>query len=212
TVAVASDALVELWPADESAAFSIKDHARNVRCLAISADGKLLAGGGDEGSVRLRSAATGKLAKVLGPHRGAAWAEAFAPDGQALAVGDAKGVKFWDPAGGAELPVKLAGLFPDGVRCLAYSPDGKRIACGVGSAVVIHDVRTGEAMVKLEGQHTGPVVALAIAPDGRSLVSLGEDGQAVFWDLATPGARRAWLRGPLEPAPACCGFAPDGRH
>jgi serine/threonine-protein kinase len=209
TVAVASvTTVVDLWPGDDTPAVTVTDHTRYVSCLGISADGKVLASGDDEGVVRLRSATTGKLARVLGPRRGPILSVAFAPDGQALAVGDARGVTFWDTASGAELPDALTG----GARCLAYTPDGKRLACGVGPAVVIHEVPKGESVVKLEGQHTGNVFALAVAPDGRSLISLGEDGQAVVWDLTAPGTRRAWLRAALGPAPTCCGFAPDGRH
>src|SRR5262249_1288066 len=64
------------------------------------------------------------------------------------------------------------------------------------------------AVIELTG-HTGLVVALAYAPDGRTLASASSDGTARLWDLAT-GRLVATLQSKAERA-HCVAFAPDGR-
>jgi len=53
---------------------------------------------------------------------------AFAPDGRTLAVGVEQAVQLWDVASACRL-TSLAG-HEGKVMCLAYSPDGTRLASG----------------------------------------------------------------------------------
>jgi RNA polymerase sigma factor (sigma-70 family) len=62
----------------------------------------------------------------------------------------------------------------------------------------------------LDGHASDVVHALAFSPDGRELVSGGNDGAAILWDLAS-AAPRARLRGHTDRVNAVA-FAPDGGH
>ena len=59
---------------------------------------------------------------------------------------------------------------------LAYSPDGRFLAAGtVQGEVAFWDTTTGN-LVALSPAHSGAIWAICFTPDGRSLVSAGNDG------------------------------------
>jgi WD40 repeat protein len=103
-----------------------------IRSVALSPDGKLLAVGTRYGTVRVWDIEVGKPVAVLKGHPGDVWAVAFAPDGKTLASGagdwDRPGeVRLWDTAKWS----RRATLPHTGeVLCVAFSPDGRRLAAG----------------------------------------------------------------------------------
>jgi WD40 repeat protein len=68
------------------------------------------------------------------------------------------------------------------VRCLAYSPDGTRIASGgLDDTIKVWDPSNGQEALTLRG-HTGPIWELAFSPDGHRIASASEDGTVKIWD------------------------------
>jgi eukaryotic-like serine/threonine-protein kinase len=159
---------------------------------------------------------------------------ALSPDGQRLAAGGDRQVRFWDLKTGTELP-PLHGL-DHWVIGLAYSPDGRSFATATGEplsgvqeldddsigALFIKmmvpaalperaavEVRVWDAAAAQEGRPlaTGKAPGpLAFRRDG--LLALGRDGAIELWDLAG-GRKVRELLGPTG-AVACLAFTPEG--
>jgi WD40 repeat protein len=106
--------------------------AGEVRCVAFSPDGKLLAAGNRYHTVRIWDVATRKEIKTLGGHMGDVWSIAFSPDGKTLATVDTdwkkpSKIRLYDTA-----TWKVRGTLdmPGEILSIAYSPKGDWLAAG----------------------------------------------------------------------------------
>jgi WD40 repeat protein len=108
-------------------------------CVAVSADGGLVAVFDGSARLALYDGATGAVRQRLrwrateGPAEGKQLpirALAFAPDGKTLAVGEARTIRLYDVASGRERGEVASGT----VRDLAYSADGATLAAGLEHA------------------------------------------------------------------------------
>jgi RNA polymerase sigma factor (sigma-70 family) len=186
--------------------------------LLFTSDGRRLVSMGSDTAVRLWDSATGEQLHDFGRFK-AVWGLALAPDGQTLAgvvnESDSWSIRLWEVADGHE----RKRLTPPDTRpiSVAFSPDGKMLATGVGegdwrkpSDIVLWDVARGEEIRRLRG-HKGWVGCLAFAPDSKTLVSTSSvDISARVWDVKT-GAELRHL-GPDRRAPIFqLLFGPDGK-
>ncbi|KAA6414440.1 MAG: hypothetical protein FRX48_01189 [Lasallia pustulata] len=171
----------------------LEGHSGMVMAVAFSPDGKQLASGSHDQTVRIWDAATGATLQTLEGHSNLVNAVAFSPDGKQLASGSYdKTVRIWDAATGATLQT-LEG-HSRSVNAVAFSPDGKQLASGsYDKTVRIWDAATGATLQTLEG-HSGRVYAVAFSPDGKQLASGSDDKTVRIWDAAT-GATLQTLEG-----------------
>jgi WD40 repeat protein len=197
----------------------LSGHRGPIGTLAVTPDGRYLATGSDDGSVRLWDLSADDPAavpKVLAAHDGGVGALAMGPGGRWLASAGADGaVRLWDlgAADPAAAPRVLSGI-EGAVTALAADPGGRWIAAGGEQGeIIVWDLAAADPAVppRRLHLHRTAVTALAAGPDGRRLASGGRDHLVTLWDLAATGtADPVQLAGHLGPIEVAA-FTPDGR-
>jgi WD40 repeat protein len=187
---------------------TLTGHTDLVRSVAFSPDGRLLASGSDDKTIKLWEVATGSLVRTLSGHTSIVFSVAFSPDGRLLASGSADWtVKLWEVASGS-LVRTLSG-HPGSVNSVAFSPDGRLLASGSsGTTIKLWEVATGSLVRTLSG-HTDLVRSVAFSPDGRLLASGSFDDTIKLWEVATGSLVRT-LSGHTSWVYSVA-FSPDGR-
>jgi WD40 repeat protein len=114
---------------DRTTSDARNSHTKGRLHVAFSPDGRILATGSEDKTIRLWDVATGKVAGVLKGHTDAVTCLTFNPIGKILASGSKdKTIRLWDLPTGKTAAV-LQG-HTDGILSVAISPDGKMLASG----------------------------------------------------------------------------------
>jgi WD40 repeat protein len=199
-------------------------HTNTVYAVAFSPDGKTLATGSLDQTVRLWNvsdpAHPTPLGQPLTGHTNSVYAVAFSPNGRTLATdsGD-RTVRLWNVANPAH-PITLGPPLTghtDNISAVAFSPDGRTLASGSNDRTVrlwnvsdpAHPTPLGQPLTG----HTDYVKAVAFSPDGRTLASGSYDRTVRLWNVSDP-AHPTPLGQPLTGhanSVNAVAFSPDGR-
>ncbi|MGH3693309.1 MAG: NACHT and WD repeat domain-containing protein [Pseudonocardiaceae bacterium] len=161
----------------------LRGHEDLVHGVAWSPDGRRLASGSSDRTVRIWDTHNRKELAVLHGHEDWVRWVAWAPDSQLLATASRdRTVRIWDIENGAE-PLVLHGHNAE-VWVVAWSPDGQRLATASDDRTArIWDAKTGSELTVLhDDEHW--VRWVAWSPDGRRLATTTSNGRtARIWDI-----------------------------
>jgi WD40 repeat protein len=190
---------------------TLQGHTNLVKSVTFSPDGRTIATGSRDTTVKLWDASTGDLKATIQTADGESlgvYSVAFSPDGRTIATGSWDNTaKLWDVSTGT-LKKKFEG-HTNLVFSVMFSPDGRTIATGsLDQTAKLWDTETA-ALKKTINGHTGGVTSVYFSPDGHTLATGSWDGTAKLWDAST-GALKVTLQGHTSKVKSVA-FSPDGR-
>ena len=162
-------------PNDQQAPFALD--------LAFSPDGHTLAAGRSDGTIALWDPGNRRLLGKFRASQDVVRSLAFTPDGKALASasGGTK-VQLWNVKSRTSFGEALQTT--DGMTAVRFSPDGRLAVAGTkGGAIVLFDVAGRRQLGDPQHGHDGTVFSVAFAEDGTRVVSGGNDGRILLWNV-----------------------------
>ncbi len=164
--------------------------------LLLSADGKILVGRGNDQMIRVWETSTGKeLRAIQGKQNdpvgkvfviGNVFGAGLSADGKTVAAVQTlfanqkitTSVTLWDTGTGKELYQIETNNQGSGPSALAFSPDGKVLACAGRNAIQLYAADTGKEIRQIAGQAIG-ITTLLFSPDGKTLAVRGAQDRLI---------------------------------
>ena len=169
---------------------TLMGHSAGVKSVAVSPDGRMIASGSFDQTIKLWDLQRGELKKTLKGHTGTVTSVQFSPDGilaSASFFPDGT-IKLWEVDGEqnrVELKTTLRGndWVALAIWSIAFNHDGKYLASGhnVDSTIKVWDVEREKIIATLRG-HVWAVQSVIFHPQDGSIISSSLDGTIKIWN------------------------------
>jgi WD40 repeat protein len=212
-IVTSGDRTARLWDVRTGTPLVVFDkHTAGVSFAIFSPDGRRILTASRDGTARIWNAADGAEVAVLAhddsvnSHDDSVNSAAFSPDGAYVATASAGTAWLWNATTGAVIrPLRRLG----NVYHVAFSPSGDQLITASNQTARIWADLSGQGRL-IEIKHGGPASRATFSPDGRQVLTAGEDKTARIWDAAT-GSLLATLA-PHEEGVWLAAFSADGRR
>lgn len=168
----------------------LRGHTAGINCLAFHPNGRILASGSQDKSIKLWNLNTNKLIDTYNGH-GNVLALAFSPDGKILASSsDDKTIRIWAVDHGTKAAAVTMSLKdtlkPSGqINALAFgSPSNILASGGQDHNIDLWDLTSGKHTPLMKKPGPAPIRSLDFSTDGKMLISAGAGNGARLWEVA----------------------------
>ena len=190
----------------------LEGHKDVVWDVNFSPDGKFLASGSRDKSIKIWRTDGSLLQTIKAAHDESITSLNFSPDGSLIAsASQDKTVRIWrkNPATGKfDLQPVTTLEHQDFVSTVSFSPDGKLLATGSNDNIVQIWRNDGKLLKVLQG-HEGLINWVTFSPDGRFIASASDDNTVKIWN-SNSGSLLTTLQG-HEQEITVVSFSPDGK-
>ncbi|MCZ8308757.1 MAG: NACHT domain-containing protein [Microcystis sp. LE19-98.1E] len=183
-------------------------HNDSVLSVSFSPDGKTLASGSHDNTIKLWNVETGEEIRTLTGHNEGVNSVSFSSDGKTLATGSFENtIKLWNLETGQEIST-LSGHNAS-ISRVSFSRDGKTLATGSSDKTIkLWNVETGQEIRTLTG-HNDSISSVSFSPDGKTLATGSYDNTIKLWNVET-GQEIRTLTG-HNYSVFSVSFSPDGK-
>lgn len=183
-------------------------HEDRVLSVACSTDGKYVASGSADNTIRVWDARSSQELFCLQGHKNWVRCVTFSNNGRWIISGAQDDtVRIWDVK--KKIQLRCICGHEGWIRAVAISPDGTKIASGSDDCTIrIWNVENGSETYILHG-HKQAVNSVAFSPDSRYLASASEDATVRTWDTRT-GVQLKCFCG-HDYWVTSVGYSPDGK-
>ncbi|MEG4857213.1 WD40 repeat domain-containing protein [Microcoleus sp. K1-B6] len=161
----------------------LEGHSNWVNGVSFSPDGKTLASGSGDNTIKLWNVDTGQVISTIEAHNSPITSVSFSPDGKTLASGSADNtIKLWNVQ--TSKVITTLNKHSKGLRSISFSRDGILASGSDDSTIKLWDVKTGKVIHTLKG-HKNIVYSISFSPDGKILASGSADKTIKLWNVKT---------------------------
>ncbi|KAI0410771.1 vegetative incompatibility protein HET-E-1 [Xylaria grammica] len=171
---------------------TFEGHSGWIFSIAISSDGRWLASGSEDCTIKVWDVTMGACTQTFEGHSGWIFSIAISSDGRWLASGSEDcTIKIWDVTMGA-CTQTLEGHNKT-VHSIAISPDGNWIVSGSSDCTIkIWDLATGACKKTLK-DHRDEIHSISLSTDGCWLASGGWDTAIKIWNVVTGACKTTMI-------------------